>query len=789
MTREWGQFGWERCSLDGADWHLTYIENRRLLEDGNADCGTIAALTAAGYPTIAATVPGNLELDLFRAGRIDDPYHGTNPIALQKLECLHLFYWRRFQAAPGSSRQETVLSFEGIDTVADIWLNGKKLASVANMFLAHEIPADGLVDGENELLVHIRPATLEARKAEPAPMNSALPYNYDSLYLRKAASMYGWDIMPRFVSGGIWRSVALLKKPKARIDDLFLFPCGIDPERKRAEMGVWFSLKTDADLLTDYVLEVEGHCKDSRFAASNRVWFTSGRIGVRIDNCYFWWPGTVGEPNLYDVTVTLRCGETVLDRCSVRTGVRTVQLDRTSTTDAEGNGEFCIRINGRRIFAMGTNWVPLDAFHSNDVNRLPDVLPMLSDLHCNIVRCWGGNVYEHESFFDYCDEHGIMVWQDFAMGCAAYPQSEWFLNAIREEATAIVRKYRNHPALILWAGDNECDSSYGWYGTRLDPNKNRITREILPQVLQSQDFTRPYLPSSPYIDEEAYRTGRPTPEDHLWGPRDEFKGHYYRNTVAHFASETGYHGCPSVQSLKRYLSPEQLWPWYDEVDGERRVRPDWLVHSAMMEINRHGAYAYRIGLMAKQVRALFGYEPDTLEDFAAASQISQAEAKKYFIERFRISKWRRTGIIWWNLIDGWPQISDAVVDYYGDKKLAYDYIKRSQQPICLMFDEPDAEGYAALHAVNDTAADSMLSYRVSDAWTGETLCAASGLAVADESRILCKLSVQPDEQRFYRIEWTLADGTTGQNHFMTGLKNLDLAKYREAMRRCGFRVI
>lgn len=789
MNRPYGLFGWMRQSLDGADWHLTYVENRQLREDGNLDCGTIASLAAAGYPTVPATVPGNMELDLYRAGVIEDPYFGVNPIRCQRLESLHLFYWRRFQAEPGDAGQETTLLFEGIDTVADIWLNGRKLESTDNMFIEQEIPADGLLNGENELVVHIRPAVIEARKAEPAPLYGALPYNFDALYLRKAASMFGWDIMPRFVSGGIWRSVWLVKKPKTRIDDLFCFTCGVDLAHQSASLGVWFSLKTDADSLAADTLTVEGVCGESRFTHTGRVWFTSGRYVVHVENCRFWWPGSSGAPDLYDVTATLSRGGKVIDQCTLRTGIRTVELERTSTTDAEGHGAFCFRINGRRIFAMGTNWVPLDAFHSNDQNRLPDILPMLTDLNCNIVRCWGGNVYESEGLFDYCDAHGIMIWQDFAMGCAICPQDEWFLQAIRKEATAIIRKYRNHPSLVLWAGDNECDCAYGWNGIHLDPNTNRITREVLPQVLQAQDFTRPYLPSSPYIDEEAFRTGRPTPEDHLWGPRDAFKGSYYRNTVAHFASETGYHGCPSVESLKRFLSEDQLWPWYDMVDGERQVRPEWLVHAAMMELNPHGEYAYRIGLMANQVKALFDCEPETLADFAAASQISQAEAKKYFIERFRLSKWRRTGIIWWNLIDGWPQISDAVVDYYGSRKLAYDYIKRSQQPVCLMFDEPDDEGFAALCAVNDTPHDAAITYRISDALTGETLCEAVGTAPADESRVLWRMHTAPDEQRFYRIEWTLPDGTTGQNHHMTGLKNVHLETYREALRRCGFRTV
>lgn len=173
------------------------------------------------------------------------------------------------------------------------------------------------------------------------------------------------------------------------------------------------------------------------------------------------------------------------------------------------------------------------------------ILPMLADIGCNTVRCWGGNVYENEKFYDFCDRNGIMVWQDFAMACAVYPQDDEFAKAIGEEAETIIKALRHHPSIVLWAGDNECDAAHAWNSHPTDPNENILTRKILPEKVRAHSTFTPYLPSSPYIDEEAYKSGKPTSEDHLWGPRDYFKGDYYKNTVCHFASETGYHGCPS----------------------------------------------------------------------------------------------------------------------------------------------------------------------------------------------------------------------------------------------------
>ncbi|MDD4774014.1 MAG: hypothetical protein PHZ09_10515, partial [Eubacteriales bacterium] len=245
-----------------------------------------------------------------------------------------------------------------------------------------------------------------------------------------------------------------------------------------------------------------------------------------------------------------------------------------------------------------------------------------------------------------------------------------------------------------------------------------------------------------------------------------------------------YHGRPSPDSLRKFIAPEKLWHWFDK--EQNRANDDWLTHASSMELSANSAYADRIKLMSDQVKTLFKSEPTSLDDFSLASQISQAEAKKYFIERFRISKWRRTGIIWWNLIDGWPQISDAVVDYYYDKKLAYYYIKRSQQPLCLMFDEPE-NGYLALYAVNDTQKDEAVSYKIINITTSEIIKEDIITADADSSINIWQKPYTDGEQHFYLIEWSFSGGT-GKNHYMTGLKNINLNEYKAAIIKSGFEV-
>ncbi len=761
-------------------WTLHYAENHTVRAMGvNPVC---AEEVASLYPScVEAQVPGNFERDFERAGLIPDPYFGTNTLQLQKLENLHLWYSRRF-TFEGQADENTVLRFEGIDTVAEIYLNGECIAETDNMFLTYELPLPMLRTGENELLVHILPATIAARKYDLPVSSNSLAYNYDSLYIRKASSMYGWDIMPRIVSGGIWKPVSIVRKRPNRIDDVFLYTLGVDPNGPSASVMAYFSLHIEEDFLDDFRFVVKGVCGDSRFEMGTRVWHTNGRCSTSVANAQLWWPRNAGKQNLYDCTVELWKGDTLVDSRVQRMGIRTVDLKRTSTTDADGNGEFCFTVNGKRVFCMGTNWVPLDAFHSNDINRVSRALDMADDLGCNIIRCWGGNVYESDLFFDLCDKKGILVWQDFGMGCAVYPQERRFLDMLEPEIVFTVKRLRNHPSLLLWAGDNECDYAFNWAGTPRDPNQNIITRELIPQLLKTHDFTRPYLPSSPYIDEEAYRTGKPTSEEHLWGPRDYFKGQYYKNTVCHFASETGYHGCPSPESLRKFISADQLYPIFKDNGAPK---DDWLAHSAAMDLDPNGSYSYRNRLMASQVETLFdGKLPDSLERFAKMSQISQAEAKKYFIERFRISKWRRTGIIWWNLIDGWPQISDAIVDYYYTKKLAYAYIKRSQQPVCLMFDEPDGRRLT-LYGVNDTPADARVTYTVRCVTDDRVVGSASGLLPADSSTPLLTIDIEDGEQKMYLIEWTRDNGVRGVNHYYTNLLHIDYDRYTAEADACG----
>jgi len=737
---------------------------------------TRAAVEAHGLTFTPCTVPGNFELDLLTRGIIDDPLVGRNILQLRPFERAHVWYTRTFVLPECSGEPE--LTFEGLDCIAEIYLNGALLATTDNMLIVHRFPVGGMLRAENELLIHLI-SPIEAAEAYTYPPGvSAGPNNVESLYIRKAPHMYGWDIMPRAVSAGIWRPVSLSFKPPARIDDVFLTTQRLADDHSLAMLQCRYRVTRPATPNIHYTFTLTGRQGDSVFTMQAPVLFDAGNVSCDVRQPLLWWPRDRGPANLYEVECTLEAEGQVVDRLTFAHGIRTVALERSAVTDTEGNGQFLFRINGEPTFIKGTNWVPADAFHSRDVARLPAMVDLVEELGCNMVRCWGGNVYENELFYDLCDRKGIMIWQDFTMACAAYPQDADFCARFATEARSVVRRLRSHAALVLWAGDNECDQvrAIGWGGTPSDPNRNVITREVLPEVLRAEDPLRPYLPSSPYLAPEAYAGDFYTnlPEDHLWGPRDYFKSDFYRQARCHFVSEIGYFGCPEPASLRKFLSPEKVWPYQEN--------EEWILHGTAPVPELH-VYDYRITQMVSHLTALFGTAPETLETFVMASQAAQGEAYKFFIEHFRGAKWRRTGIIWWNLIDGWPQFADSVVDYYFAKKRAFTYITRAQQPFCLLLREPVGTEQE-LVAVNDTRAPITGSYIVRDVASGAIIAKGDAATPANDLRLLAHLPYDAAIQRCYQITWTTPHGE-GQNHYLAGVPPFDLAQYLTWAAQCG----
>ena len=763
-------------------WKLLFISNSAYKKINTEICD-IATLEALDMLEIEnPNVPGCFELDYMRQMNWEDIFYAENILKLQTLENLHSWYYTTFDVP--ADFNAPVLVLEGIDTAADIYINSQLVKSVENMHIPYEIELKKYRNTGNELVIHIKPIAIETRKYHNAASCNVWKYNDASIHVRKSAHSFGWDIFPRALTSGIFKPVYLKNKKSDRINEVFLYTTSIDLNNSSAELMLYYDLDIDGDFASDYTVKAEGSCGESRFCEENRLWHTTSRFKFNVNNYKLWWPKNYGQPDLYDVAVSLLYKGKLCDKITLRHGIRKIELITGESDDALDTDKFNFRVNGKDIFIMGTNWVPPSPFPCEAIERTPQLLPYLNDLNCNILRIWGGATYPEDVLYDFCDENGILVWQDFAMACAVYPNDNEFFNKISEEFVFVIKRLRNHPSLAVWCGDNECDYAYQLWGEiRRDPNTNRITRELIPNLLNAHDFTRSYLPSSPYISKETYINNYILPETHVWGPREWFKQEHYKGNRSRFVSETGYFGATSTKSTERFISPEQMWPYYNE----NGYNTEWLVHASGME-NTQGSegnfYAFRIEVITRNVVTLFGKEPDNYNDFAKQSQISHAEALKYYIERIRIRKGERTGIMWWNLADGWPQLSDAIIDYYGIKKLAYSYIKRSQQPVCLMFDEP-IDDRIQLYGVNDTQSEVNLKYKVTRLDDGKELLNGSAQLAADLSAPVAEIEVKSDQKDFLLIEWEI-DGKHYTNHYFTNIIQIDYEGYLSNLEKCGY---
>jgi beta-mannosidase len=707
--------------------------------------------------TMPATVPGNVELALQAAGLAPDPLIAPNTWDYVRFETWGWWYEREFTLDPALAAGEVTLVLEGLDCLGAVWLNGVHLGDTANALIEHRLRTAGaLRPGVNRLAIRVSSGMREVRAGDLGPVGATHQGSgVESLRLRKAPHQFGWDIMPRLVSAGLWRPLRLEAAPVEAVRSVYWTTLDVDAVRRTATVLVDWTLGLPDVGWEHWRVRIsiaglyQGECGISA---------ARGRRMLRLSNVDLWWPRGWGAATLYQASVELVDPHGVVAHAHTTSiGIRSVKLRRSEALDANGRGDFGFEVNGTRLYAKGTNWVPLDALHSRDGQHLAAALAMLEELGCNMVRMWGGNVYESDEFYAWCDAHGMLIWQDFALACGTYPQDDAFAAALGAEADAVVRRLRNHPSMAVWCGSNETDQApeWRWPGLRVDPNRDRATREVLARAVADHDPVRDYLPSSPYLS-PAVQAGGGQPEDHLWGPRDDFKGTYYRRSAACFVSEIGYHGCPSAASLARMVPPgTALWP----LVGNRALLP-----LSVKPLPHDEDYDYRIPLMARQAAQLIGREPRDLAEFVNVSQLSQAEAMKSFIETWRARKGRTWGMLWWNLRDGWPIISDAVVDWFGERKLAFAAIKASQQEVVALVEEPEGWQHRVV-LVNDRRTAVRLTVVIdelggAECWRGTVEIPANGTSEA------CRLPQVQDGARCWRLRWS--GDASGANHYLAG---------------------
>ena len=775
----------ETTSLNGI-WSLTYGTDTDALK------GQPVNAPPANWPTIPATVPGNVELDLIAAGHLEPLEKGERVYLALGLESNQWWYRRIFNAEQKAQGGRAELVFDGLDCLATVWVNGVLVGQPANMLIQHRFDVTSVLlhNRTNEVVVRIDPAVPAGLAVPRSALERSTDGHWESLSVRKAPHMYGWDIMPRIISAGLWRDVRLEYSTSVRFSSVRWFTRTVDVDRASAVASIDWEIDSAHTEHSGYKIEVvlsrEGR---TVFRSETRGAATKGQIDCSLKDVELWWPRGYGQAPLYDATVILRTsnGKT-LARHHSRIGIRTITLDHSEIVTPETPGQFGFTVNGVPIFVRGANWSPLDGLHSRDSKHVEEVFPMLVELNCNMVRCWGGNVYESDRFFDLCDQAGIMVWQDFAMACAVYPQDDAFLEVIAQEAKSVIERLRNHPSLALWSGNNEGDDAWvsrSYAGaTPVDPGRDRVTRNALPAVLEKLDPLRPYLPSSPYHSSAAFAAGndsRLLPEVHLWGPRGYFKAPFYADTPAHFVSEIGYHGCPARSSLEKMFDPEFVHPWKDG----HVWNDQWLTKSVRFRLDSNATEG-RNDLMIKQISAFFDSVPDSLDEFILASQICQAEALKFFIDLWRQQKGSKRGIVWWNLRDGWPIVSDSVVDYYNTRKLAFHFIQRAQRNVQAICCEAE-EGSHSIAIVNDTLGTARGHIEVRKTGGAKKLFEAQ--FEAEPNGVIHVGSLpHPEQIEMWQIDWSVEGRTAYSSHYLAASGPISLAQYKKWMKPMGLSI-
>ena len=610
---------------------------------------------------LPASVPGSVYHDLMQNGKMDDPFWRDNfPKALKRMD--HDYeYKTEFAADKALLKSDAVLlRFEGIDTVADVFLNGERLGHTENMHRTFEFEVKDLLKEEgNELRVLLHSPTRfikEEYKHNVADGSEEAMVGFANL--RKTHCMFGWDWGPRLPDAGLWRPVKLLGIEKARVDSVYV-------TQKHEDGKVTLHFDVDADVydreaLMGYtVLITDPDGKETLCKGSPEE--------IVIERPQLWWPNGFGAQPLYTVEVRLYAGGKQVDAWKKRIGLRTLTMHIEK--DAYGES-FAHEVNGVQVFAMGADYIPEDSiFPRINEARTRELLRQCKEAHFNTIRVWGGGYYPDDWFYDACDEMGLMVWQDFLFACAVYNLTDEFEDNIRAEFADNIKRLRHHASLALWCGNNEMEMFVErglWVKTPIQKSDYvKMYEYILPKVLKELDPQTFYWPASPssgggFDDPNGFDRG----DVHYWDvwhgnvPFTDYRRYYFR-----YLSEFGFQSFPSVETVKTFALPEDCNPFSYVMEKHQRNNA---ANGKIMN------YLYQTYLY-----------PTSFDAFVYASQLLQADAIRYGVEHFRRNRGRCMGAIYWQLNDCWPVISWASIDYCGRWKALHYAAKRFFRPLTL----------------------------------------------------------------------------------------------------------
>ena len=739
------------------------------------------------YP---ATVPGVVHTDLLQNKIIEDPFFRLNERGLQWIDKEDWVYETCFTLAADMMRKENMeLVFEGLDTYADVYLNDECILKANNMFRRWSIPVRQYIREENNILkVYFHsPVKIDVPKWD------ALPYQYPasndqsengglfnkkiSIFARKAGYHYGWDWGPRLVTSGIWRPVYIRAWSDLRINDVFI-------EQKEVGAGravIAGHVELDADKDMDGVLVTITDEATGRVLGEWQADLKRGTNRVTVDFVLhkpkLWWSNGLGEPFLYRFRTDIIAGGELLDSKTERVGIRSLKV--VHQPDKDGH-TFYIELNGRPVFAKGANYIPLDNF-------LPRVTPEnykrtildAAGVNMNMLRVWGGGIYENDVFYDLCDEHGIMIWQDFMFACSMYPAEGALLDNIHQEAVDNVKRLRNHACIALWCGNNECQDAWlGWGWKREIERQNKeYADKIWAQYRQQYHVTLPgvvreyapgtfYWPSSPFAF-EGEMSGTTDGDRHYWSVwHGKAPISDYDSEKSRFFSEYGFQSFPEFESVKRYAPYPEDWDIRSEV---------------MMSHQRGGDHAN--GLI--ETYLLNEYKkPRDFRAFLYMNHVLQGDAIKTAIESHRRQMPYNMGTLFWQHNDCWPVASWASRDYYGRWKAQHYYVRKAYDDILIspVVEGDDLKVYAVSDRLENTSGRLQLQVCQFDGTVVHHWGKSVGIS-GNDSRVcfsapLAKLLEGANRGTVYvRVDYTDKSGRVYHNNYYLGKqKDMDYPK-------------
>ena len=739
------------------------------------------------YP---ATVPGVVHTDLLQNKIIEDPFFRLNERGLQWIDKEDWVYETCFTLAADMMRKENMeLVFEGLDTYADVYLNDECILKANNMFRRWSIPVRQYIREENNILkVYFHsPVKIDVPKWD------ALPYQYPasndqsengglfnkkiSIFARKAGYHYGWDWGPRLVTSGIWRPVYIRAWSDLRINDVFI-------EQKEVGAGravIAGHVELDADKDMDGVLVTITDEATGRVLGEWQADLKRGTNRVTVDFVLhkpkLWWSNGLGEPFLYRFRTDIIAGGELLDSKTERVGIRSLKV--VHQPDKDGH-TFYIELNGRPVFAKGANYIPSDNF-------LPRVTPEnykrtildAAGVNMNMLRVWGGGIYENDVFYDLCDEYGIMIWQDFMFACSMYPAEGALLDNIHQEAVDNVKRLRNHACIALWCGNNECQDAWlGWgWKCEIERQNKEYADKIWAQYRQQYHVTLPgvvreyapgtfYWPSSPFAF-EGEMSGTTDGDRHYWSVwHGKAPISDYDSEKSRFFSEYGFQSFPEFESVKRYAPYPEDWDIRSEV---------------MMSHQRGGDHAN--GLI--ETYLLNEYKkPRDFRAFLYMNHVLQGDAIKTAIESHRRQMPYNMGTLFWQHNDCWPVASWASRDYYGRWKAQHYYVRKAYDDILIspVVEGDDLKVYAVSDRLENTSGRLQLQVCQFDGTVVHHWGKSVGIS-GNDSRVcfsapLAKLLEGADRGTVYvRVDYTDKSGRVYHNNYCLGKqKDMDYPK-------------